>query len=185
MNQLVAAAGMAVLAMASVGLWTLRVAVTARGRRSVAAAVAAVEAIVFAVAFANVAAHLDSPPRLVGYGAGVALGTVVGLTIDSRLSPGVSEVDIVVPGCDMVTAGQLRRLGWPATTFPGDGPSGPVTLILVAVDDRHVTELTDAVHQAAPNAFWTVRRLGAAHASLLPEGFLQIAEQRRHIGLRH
>ena len=125
MNQLAAAAGMAVLAMASVGLWTLRVVLTARGRRSVAAALAAVEAIVFAVAFANVAAHLDSPPRIVGYGAGVALGTVVGLTIDSRLSRGVSEVDIVVPGHDAVTAEHLRRLGWPATIFPADGPSAP------------------------------------------------------------
>ena len=72
MNQLVTAAGMALLAMASVGLWTLRVALTARGRKSIAAAVAAVEAVVFAVAFTNVAAHLDSPARIAGYAAGVA-----------------------------------------------------------------------------------------------------------------
>ena len=90
--------GMALLAMASVGLWTLRVALTARGRKSVGAAVAAVEAVVFAVAFTNVAAHLDSPFRIAGYAAGVAFGTVLGLTVDRRLSAGVSEVDIIVPG---------------------------------------------------------------------------------------
>ena len=174
MNQLVSAAGMALLAVTSVGLWTLRVALTARGRTSIAAVVAAVEAVVFAVAFTNVAAHLDSPARIAGYAAGVATGTVLGLTIDHRVSAGVSEVDIIVPAHDTLAAEHLRRLGWPATTIPGEGPSGPVTVICVAVHDSRVAELTAAVRQLAPNAFWTVQRLGAAHASALPEGFRQI-----------
>ena len=58
MNELLAAGGMALLAITSVGLWTLRVALTARGRRTIGATVAAVEAVIFAVAFTNVAAHL-------------------------------------------------------------------------------------------------------------------------------
>jgi uncharacterized protein YebE (UPF0316 family) len=174
-SQLAAAAGMALLAITSVGLWTLRVALTARGRKGTGAAVAAVEAVVFAVAFTNVAAHLDSPARIAGYAAGVAIGTVLGLAVDHRVSAGVSEVDIIVPARDTLTADHLRRLGWPATTFPGDGPTGPVTVICVAVDDSQVAQLTAAIRQVAPNAFWTVQRLGTAHASVLPEGFLRIA----------
>ena len=159
MNELLAAGAMALLAVASVGLWTLRVAVTARGRRAIAATVAAVEAVVFAVAFTNVAAHLDSPVRIAGYAGGVAFGTVLGLTADRRLSAGVSEVDIVVPGRDPHTTEHLRRLGWPATTLAADGPSGPMTLIRIAVDDVRLAELTAAVQQIAPDAFWTVQHI--------------------------
>ena len=97
--------------------------------RGIAAAVAAVEAVVFAVAFTNVAAHLDSPARIAGYAAGVASGTVLGLTIDHRLSAGVSEVDIVVPGLAADAAERLQQLGWPTTTLAARGPHGPVTLI--------------------------------------------------------
>jgi uncharacterized protein YebE (UPF0316 family) len=175
MNELLAAGAMALLAITSVGLWTLRVALTARGRRAVAATVAAVEAVVFAVAFTNVAAHLDSPIRIAGYAGGVAFGTVLGLTADRRVSAGVSEVDIVVPGRGGHTTEELRRLGWPATTFDADGPSGSVTLICVAVDDSRLAELIAAVRRIAPDAFWTVQRLGTAHASVLPDGYLQIA----------
>ena len=174
-SQLVAAAGMALLAVASVGLWTLRVALTARGRKSIAAVTAAVEALVFAVAFTNVAAHLDSPARIAGYAAGVAIGTTLGLTVDHRLSAGISEVDIVVPGRDPAAVDRLRGLGWPATTFSGVGPSGPVTVICIAVDDSRLADLTAAVRQVAPDAFWTVQRLGTAHATALPDGYLQIA----------
>ena len=73
------AATMTMLAMGSVGLWTLRVAHTARGRKLLGAGVAAVEALVFVVAFTSLAANLDSPALLGGYAAGVALGTLVGL----------------------------------------------------------------------------------------------------------
>ena len=177
MKELLAAGGMALLAITSVGLWTLRVALTARGRRTIGATVAAVEAVIFAVAFTNVAAHLDSPIRIAGYAAGVAFGTVLGLTADRRLSAGVSEVDIVVPGSDTDTAERLHRLGWSTTTLAARGPNGPVTVICVAVDDSRLTELTTAVRQAAPDAFWTVQRLGTAHASALPDGYLQIASQ--------
>ena len=174
-DELVAAGGMAVLAMTTVGLWTLRVALTARGRRILGATVAALEAVTFAVAFSNVAANLDSPVRMAGYAAGVAFGTVLGLTADQRLSTGVSELDIVVPGHGAGTAERLNQLGWPTTTLAARGPRGPVTLICIAVDDSRLTELTTAIRQTTPDAFWTVQRLGTTHASALPDGYLQIA----------
>lgn len=61
---------------------------------------AAVEAVVFALAFTSLASSLDSPVRLVGYAVGVALGTVLGLAADERLPSGAAEVDIVVRGHD-------------------------------------------------------------------------------------
>lgn len=72
------------LAMFSVGLWTVRVAVTARGRRIAGASVAAIEATVFAAAFSRLLADLDSPVRIAAYAVGVAAGTLLGLHIDER-----------------------------------------------------------------------------------------------------
>ncbi len=68
----------------------------------------------------------------------------------------------------------LRDLGWPATVFPGDGPSGPVTVICVAVDRSRVPELTGLVKRLAPEAFWTVQPLGQVHGSEVPAGFAQV-----------
>lgn len=49
---LIEAVALAALAMTSVGLWTVRVALTARGRVAAACTVAAVEALAFALAAA-------------------------------------------------------------------------------------------------------------------------------------
>jgi uncharacterized protein YebE (UPF0316 family) len=80
----VAAAGLAAVSTVSVALWTLRVALAARGRRVAASGTASVESLLFVVAFGRVMAAVDDPVRLVGYAAGVAAGTFVGLTLEAR-----------------------------------------------------------------------------------------------------
>ena len=70
------------LAVGSVGLWTLRVALTARGSRLVGSAVAATEAVVFVVAFSHVTGSLNAPLQIAIYGLGVGTGTFLGLSID-------------------------------------------------------------------------------------------------------
>jgi uncharacterized protein YebE (UPF0316 family) len=152
------------LATLSVALWTVRVAVTAGGHRLAAAAVASIEAVVFVAAFSKVVDRLDSPSALVAYGAGVGLGTLLGLVGHARLIPGHSQVEVVAPASstsDLVA--DLQRRGWPLTVMTGDGLSGPVVLAFITVDDRRVTALLEDIGCLAPDALWTVRAVHAAH----------------------
>jgi uncharacterized protein YebE (UPF0316 family) len=82
---LVALAG---LASVSVALWTVRVALAARGRKVAGALVASIEAVTFATTFAGVLASIDSPVRLAAYAAGVAAGTWVGMQLEDLLATG-------------------------------------------------------------------------------------------------
>lgn len=90
MNAFVEAAGLAALATVNVGLWTLRVALAAAGRRAVASLTAGTEALLFAVTFGTVVTGLDNPVRVGGYAVGVAAGTLVGIVVHERLSSGPS-----------------------------------------------------------------------------------------------
>lgn len=90
-HELASGAVLAAMALGSVGLWTLRVAFAARGRKVLGAGTAAVEAVVFAIAFSNLAANLDSPIRVLGYAIGVAGGTLLGLAVDEWTSRGAER----------------------------------------------------------------------------------------------
>ena len=57
---------MGALAFVSVALWTLRVALTARGRKASSAVVAAIEAVVFALVFSRLVSDLGSWDRVAG-----------------------------------------------------------------------------------------------------------------------
>lgn len=76
---------MTLLAMASVSLWTLRVALTNRGVRPLASAVAAMEALVYVTTFGRLLEDLTAVGRLAGFGLGVAAGTYLGMLVDERL----------------------------------------------------------------------------------------------------
>ena len=163
-------AAMAAMALASVGLWTLRVACAARGRKLVGAAVAALEAIVFAVVFSSLAANLNAPVRVLGYAVGVAAGTLLGPLIDERGSHGKSEIQVVVHGDDRRLAETLAGLGWPAASFPAEGPGGPVTVAFVAVDDGQVPHVVAVLRRTFPDAFWSIQQLRRLHLGLLSPG---------------
>lgn len=75
---------MMLLATASVGLWTLRIAVTARGARGLAAVVAAVEAVVYVCTFGRLLTDLTAVDRLGGFALGVGIGTYLGLLLDEH-----------------------------------------------------------------------------------------------------
>lgn len=147
------------LALLSVGMWTLRVAVAARGLKLAGAAIAATEAVVFALTFSRLVTDLSSPGRLLGYAAGVAAGTAVGLAINDRTARGHSEFHLVAVGDRRDLIECLRLRGWPATSTIADGPEGVVTAMWLTVADADLRSVTELASDWAPGAFWTVRRL--------------------------
>jgi uncharacterized protein YebE (UPF0316 family) len=162
----ISALAMVLLAMVSVGLWTLRVALAAAGRRVAGAAVAAVEAVVFALAFSQLVADLGSWDRLGGYAIGVALGTVGGLAVKERFDPGTAVVEVVVPGDGEPLREAFRSQGWPATSMPALGAHGPASVLFLVVHGNRTREVVRLVQATCPHALWTVRPATAAHGSL-------------------
>jgi uncharacterized protein YebE (UPF0316 family) len=73
------------LAIASVAMWTLRVAITSRGNRASSSAIAMVEATTYLIAVSHITGALDAPSHLFVYAIGVGAGTYAGLTVDRRL----------------------------------------------------------------------------------------------------
>jgi uncharacterized protein YebE (UPF0316 family) len=159
---------MALLAMASVGLWTLRVALAAAGRRLAGAAVAAVEAVVFALAFSNLVANLGSWERIAGYAIGVAAGTVAGLAINDRLSQGDTMIEIFVPGDGEGLRSTLHCCGWPVTTMTARGISGGATVLVLVVHTARANEVLKLVRANSPHALMTVRPVKAVHGTTGP-----------------
>jgi uncharacterized protein YebE (UPF0316 family) len=163
-----AAASMAALAFVSVGLWTLRVALTARDRKLAGAAVAAVEAVVFALVFSNLVANLGSWNRILGYAIGVAVGTIAGLMLNERMNQGGVVVEAVVPGDGADLRLALCSRGWPATAVRATGLNGPATMLFVAVPTFRKDDVLDIVRATSPEAFWSIRTAPAYHGLPAP-----------------
>ena len=71
------------LSVSTVGLWTIRVALTARGGRVASTVVSMLEATLYIVVVSRLAGSFGSPTHVLVYAAGVGSGTYFGLTADA------------------------------------------------------------------------------------------------------
>ncbi len=160
--------GIALLATGNVGLWTLRVALAASGRRLGAAAVATAEAVLFALVFSTVLSSLDAPVRVIAYGVGVGAGTLLGMVVDARLHRGQSQVTAVLDGDGAAARHALHDLGWPVTTAAATGVRGEVVILSVAVDDCLVDQFEADLRAIDVDAELAVERLHHLRPARLP-----------------
>jgi uncharacterized protein YebE (UPF0316 family) len=145
------ALGIALLRIGDVTLNVFRMVFVVQERRLFAALASAGEASMWLSAAGIVFANM-SPLRAVGYVAGVAAGTAIGMEVAKRLRLGMSTVRVYadatrtdqhgVPlemGNRIATA--IREAGYAATVFRGHGLRGEVDMVLSTVRRRHAEEV--------------------------------------------
>ena len=135
---------------------TMRVIFAIRGKRGIAAILGFLQAIIWIVAVGNAVRHLDSILHVLGYAAGFAMGTFVGVTIERMIAYGVATVRVVSPHGGVEIAEALRERGYGVTEFPGFGRDGAVEIINTVVQRNQVPDVLEAIEKWDPTAFVTV-----------------------------
>lgn len=147
------------LRIVDVSAATLRLLFVVRGQKVLAWVSGFFQAIVFVVAISQVLTHLDNVLNMVGYAAGFATGTVVGMWLEERLAVGYAHVRVISPRQGAALAQRLRETGFAVTEIAGRGRDGTVTVLNLSVTRRQVPEIRHLVTSLDPNAFITVEEI--------------------------
>ncbi|MDH5505625.1 MAG: DUF5698 domain-containing protein [Anaerolineae bacterium] len=140
-------------------LATLRFMVTLRGQRFLSWVLGFVQSIVFVAAISSVLDDLDNILNLVGYAAGFATGTVIGMGIEERLAIGYTHLRIISPTRGAKIAENLREAGYAVTEVSGRGRDGMVTLINASVRRKNIKRVRAIVEKIDAEAFMTAEDL--------------------------
>ncbi len=151
-----------VLVVLEVAVWQVRVALSTRGRKRIAAALGAVNAVLSVVAISQVVTNLDRPANIAGYAIGVAIGVYLGVVVDGKFAGDPVEYRIVLPGEGADLAEELADRGWTVTTHPARGFGGPATVLSVVALPGRTGALDRDLEQLAPEGFRTTSRLTSA-----------------------
>jgi uncharacterized protein YebE (UPF0316 family) len=135
---------------------TMRLVVVTRDRRILASIMAFFEALIFAVVIANVVTDLSNILNLVAYCGGFAVGSYVGMWIESRFVTSYVTANIIVglEGHDIAHA--IRELGHGVTEMKGEGRAGEVIMLNSVIKRRDVPEVLKAIYNINPKAFVTL-----------------------------
>ena len=143
------------LRVIEMSLDTIRVLVVIRNRKGLAWILGFFQAALFVFAIGFVLNDLSNPIRIVGYAAGFATGTVVGMIIEERLAIGHIRMDIVSPAFGAAIAEEMRAEGYALTEIPARGKDGMVTMLSCSVLRKNVYKVRQIVNGIDPTAFIT------------------------------
>ncbi len=151
------------LRIVDVSMATLRMLLSMRGMKRLVPFIGAVEVLVWLFAVGNAIGHLDSPLHVVGYAAGFATGTVVGMWIEERLALGMAAVRVVSRHGGVELAEALRDRGFGVTEFAGHGREGRVEVLDAVLRRRDLPYVFQEVNVWDPEAFVTIAEPRAIH----------------------
>ena len=146
------------LVLIEVALWQWRVAVTGRNQFLRGALLGGVGAIIQITVVIRLVGDVGSAASIAGYAAGVALGVAAGGFLDRRATPQMLKVQVIARRSHGLPDG-LRDRGWPTTRLVAQGHVEELDVVHIAIEERLLPDLEEAVDELAPDAGWIIERI--------------------------
>lgn len=154
--------------VADVTLGTLRIIFTSRGKRNLAPVLGFVEVFIWIVVVGQIVKNAHSLTAYIGYAAGFATGTYIGMLIEERMAMGTLILRIILSkGSDELTAA-LRAAGFGVTSVNGEGGQGAVKLLYTVVQRKRLSTITNIIHEICPGAFFSVEEVRSSEMGIFP-----------------
>ena len=145
-----------------VSLGTIRINFIIRRKKIIAACIGFVEVIVFVSIIAKVIQDINNNIYgIFAYGAGFAVGTIIGMLISDKLSKDLFTTNIISKHKSEEIETSLRKEGFGATSYQGFGKDGNIKIINVICRNNCIDRLNKIALAIDPNSFITSSIVGS------------------------
>ena len=159
-----------VLRVFNYAISTIRLVFIGRDYRLPAAAIAFVEALIFAVVISQVLKNVTYIPNLLAYCLGASVGSYLGQYLESRLVVSYSTVTIITQEKGQQIANALRAANYGVTRTIGEGRDGEVDILRSTAVNRDLPALKAIVNDIHPDAFLEVESARSLSRGWIPGG---------------
>jgi uncharacterized protein YebE (UPF0316 family) len=143
------------LRVCDVTLGTMRTLSIVKGHIAISVVLGFFEVMIWIVAVSQVIVRLHESWWLaLAWAGGFATGSAVGIMVERELALGTSVVRILSAEHGDEIAETLRSQGHPASTFAGEGPHGPVSLVYAMAPRRHARDMLRSARSIDPDLLY-------------------------------
>jgi len=151
-----------------VTIGTVRIIFIARGKKYLAPLLGFVETFTWILVVSQIVRSISGVWSLVGYAAGFAAGTLVGMFVEERLAIGTLMVRTIIPGDVGEVISRLRGAGFGVTCVAGSGAQGPVTVVYTVIKRKDIQAVVTIIHSLHPRAFLSIEEVRSAEKGIFP-----------------
>lgn len=136
-----------------VSLSTIRVILTLKGQKYIAAAIGTLEIMLYTVGLGLVLDNLDRIENLIAYGVGYGIGVIIGSKIEERLALGYTTVNVISSDPDLNFTERLRENGYGVTSWYAYGMEGDRLSMQILTPRKYESHLYHTIKEIDPKAF--------------------------------
>ncbi|GIN23044.1 MAG TPA: DUF2179 domain-containing protein [Bacillus bacterium] len=136
-----------------VSFFTIRMILTLKGYRYVAAVVSMVEIVIYVVGLGLVLDNLNQIQNLIAYAVGYGTGVIVGTKIEEKMALGYITVNVITKEYDRDLPKQLRDKGYGVTSWAAQGLEGERMALQVLTPRKYELKLYQLIKELDPKAF--------------------------------
>lgn len=136
-----------------VSFFTIRMILTLKGQRYLAAAISSVEVVIYVVGLGLVLDNLDQIQNLIAYAVGYALGVLVGMKIEEKLALGYITVNVISNEWEKPFTKLLREKGYGVTSWMAYGMEGDRLAMQILTPRKYEEPLYRLIKEIDPKAF--------------------------------
>lgn len=136
-----------------VSFFTIRMILTLKGQRYLAATISSVEVVIYVVGLGLVLDNLDQIQNLIAYAVGYALGVLVGMKIEEKLALGYITVNVISNEWEKPFTKLLREKGYGVTSWMAYGMEGDRLAMQILTPRKYEDSLYKLIKEIDPKAF--------------------------------
>lgn len=152
-NGLILVAIIFIINIVYVSFFTVRMILTLKGYRYLAAFVSIFEVIIYVLGLGLVINHLNQWQNLVAYALGYGTGVMVGMKIEEKLALGYITVNVITSKFKENLPGKIRERGYGVTDWMAHGRQGERMMMEILTPRRNELDLVGTVKELDPQAF--------------------------------
>ncbi len=152
-NGLILIAIILIINIVYVTFFTLRMILTLKNQRYLAAGVSVFEVLIYVIGLGIVLENLNQIQNLIAYAVGYGIGVIVGMKIEEKLALGYITVNVITKDFDSNIPNALRDKGYGVTNWMADGREGPRLMMEILTSRKSEHNLYNSVKALDPKAF--------------------------------
>lgn len=152
-NAYVMVAIILVINVVYVSFSTIRMILTLKGRRYIAALVSMFEVVMYVIGLGLVLDNLNEVQNIIAYAVGFGIGVVVGSMIEQKLALGYITVNVISSNPDIEFTRKLRDKGYGVTSWFAYGMEGDRLSMQILTPRKYELLLYETIKKLDPKAF--------------------------------
>ncbi|QHS24180.1 DUF2179 domain-containing protein [Virgibacillus sp. MSP4-1] len=152
-NALIMVSIILVINIVYVSLSTVRMMLTLKGQRYMAALVSMFETVVYIVGLGLVLDNLNEIQNVIAYALGFGIGVLIGTKIEEKLALGYITVNVISTNPDIEFTKKLRDKGYGVTSWHAHGMDGDRLAMQILTPRKYEVNLYQTIQEMDPKAF--------------------------------